>query len=58
MHIASLEQFAQDVAHLLGNAEEADRAAFGGFGAAQVNYSRSLRAKQSSWIAASLRSSR
>ena len=34
MHVAALEQFAQHVAHLLADAEQADRAAFGGFGAA------------------------
>ena len=31
MHVAALQQFAQHVAHLLADAEQADRAAFGGF---------------------------
>ena len=31
MDVAALEQFAQHVAHLLADAEQADRAAFGGF---------------------------
>ena len=34
MDIAALQQFAQHMAHLLADAEQADRAAFGGFGAA------------------------
>jgi hypothetical protein len=34
MHIAALEQLAQDVPDLLADAEEADRAAFRGFLAA------------------------
>jgi hypothetical protein len=34
MHVAALEQLAQHVADLLPDAEQADRAAFGGFGAA------------------------
>ena len=34
MHVAALEQFAQHMAHLLADAEQADRTAFGGFDAA------------------------
>src|SRR6185369_3306342 len=34
MHVAALKQLAQDMAHLFADAEEADRTAFGSFGAA------------------------
>src|SRR3954463_12514420 len=34
MHVAALQQFAEHMAHLLPDAEQADRAAFGSFGAA------------------------
>ena len=46
MDVAALEQFAQDVAHLLADAEQADRAAFGGF--AWRIYSSPLRRRPSS----------
>ena len=38
MHVAALEQFAQHVAHLLADAEQPDRAAFGGFDLAQPGF--------------------
>jgi hypothetical protein len=38
MDVAALEQFAQHVAHLLADAEQADRAAFGGFVAAHDEF--------------------
>src|SRR4051812_7508733 len=36
MHVAALKQFAQHMAHLLADAEQPDRAAFGGFSAAHL----------------------
>src|SRR5437764_14988291 len=36
MHVTAREQFAQDMAHLLANAKQAYRPAFGGFGAAHA----------------------
>ena len=44
MHVAALEQFAQDVAHLLADTKQAHRAAFGSFGAAHIY---SVRARSS-----------
>ena len=44
VHVAAGEQFAQHVAHLLADAEQADGAAFGSFVAAHFNSLPSLRA--------------
>jgi hypothetical protein len=46
--VAALEQLAQDVPHLLADAQQADRAAFGGFGASQITSSQGILSRRAS----------